>query len=115
MKEGHFVYENRVGEQLQILTSQTSLPRGRVKLAFAFEISEADRNKKDKKWWEGSSGTGRLYINGQMTAETDLPQIFQARDDAMFIGRAAGSPLSTSFSQPFAFTGTLERVTVEMQ
>lgn len=115
VKDGHLVYENRAGEQHQILTSQTLLPRGRTSLAFAFERSEADKNKKDKKWWEGGSGTGRLYINGQIAAEAALPQVFQARDTAMFIGRAAGSPVSTAFSQPFAFTGSFEKVIVEMQ
>jgi hypothetical protein len=33
---------------------------------------------------------------------------------AMFIGRAAGSPISQAFVQPFAFTGTLERVKIEL-
>jgi arylsulfatase len=120
IKDGYLVYENRFAGQHQILTSQMLLPRGRTSLAFAFERSVADKSKEgskwwEGKWWEGSSGIARLYINGQMAAEAALSQFLQAQDAAMFIGRAAGPPVSTSFSQAFAFSGTLESVTVEMQ
>ena len=59
------------------------------------------------------SGTGRLYINGQLSAEVQLSSVQMARDAALFIGRATGSPVSNAFVQPFAFTGTLNEVKVE--
>lgn len=111
VKDGHLIYENRAGAQHQVLVSQAQLPRGRAVLAFAFERNESDQNK----MVGNTSGTGRLYIDGQLTAQTSLPMMWQARDRPLLLGRSANSPVSEAFVQPFEFTGVLEKVTVELQ
>jgi len=45
-----------------------------------------------------------------------LPAVWPPDDSlALFIGRGAGSPVSQAFVQPFAFTGTLKAVHVELK
>jgi len=111
VKDGHLIYENRAGTQHDTIVSQMTLPRGRVALRFQYERSKADKSHN-----EGSaSGIGRLFINGQLAARTTLSRVALPREIGLFLGRAGGSPVSTAFVQPFTFTGTLEKVTVEMQ
>jgi arylsulfatase len=114
VKGGRLVYENRAGPQHQVLTSQMPLPFGRTLLAFAYEKDPA--HKSSNWWWrQSSSGTARLYINGELAAQEKLPFVGQPRDADMFLGRRARSPASPVFRQSFEFTGTLEKVTVELQ
>lgn len=114
-KDGHLVYENRAGPQHQVLVSEVPLPRGRATLAFALKRNEME---KIKKWWEGTSGTGYLYINGQLTAQESLPAVaavWRVSGRALMLGRSDNSPVSSAFVPPFKFTGFLEKLTIELQ
>lgn len=113
VKDGCLVYENRVGAQRQVLVSQVALPRGRAMLAFALKRDEL---RKDKPWWEqAASGTGYLYINGQLAAQAKLPAVWRASTRALWLGRSENLPVSPAFEPPFEFTGVLDKVTIELQ
>lgn len=60
---------------------------------------------------------GRLYINQEPVGEQHFPavQIFGFSSTALYIGSTAGPTISEAYTQPFAFTGVLEKVTVELQ
>lgn len=112
VKAGRVVLENRAGRRYQVLTSDRPLPVGRLELSVVFD---ADPGEKSENWRKASSGTGRLYVNGQLAAQAFLPKVMQPRDVAMYVGRAAGSPVSSAFAQPFPFTGVIERVSVQLR
>jgi hypothetical protein len=96
-----------------VITSPDPLPRGAVTLAFEFDRKEKGNSKES---WEPTSGTGRLYINGKLSAQTPLPAVWPPDDSfAMFIGRSAGPLVSEAFVQPFAFTGTLKAVHLNLK
>lgn len=111
VKDGRMVYENRVGQRQQILVSEVPLPRGPATLAFSLE---KDEPREDKALWETVSGTGRLYINGQLAAQARFPVLGQAKN-ALWLGRSKNSFTSSSFAPPFEFSGVLEKVTIELQ
>jgi len=108
VKDRHLVYENVTpNRQRVVITSRDPVPAGPVELAFDFE--------QDGKGQAAGGGTGRLYINGQPQAEAKLPRFGEIGFGAFTVGRALVSPVSPSFDLPFAFTGTLTRVRVEMK
>jgi len=113
VKDGHVIYENRSGVYHDVMTSKTTLPPGGVTIAFEFDRDKEKNTVYVTGLGSEYSGTGRLYINGQLSAEVQLSSVQMARDAALFIGRATGSPVSNAFVQPFAFTGTLNEVKVE--
>ena len=95
------------------------LPAGEAKLAYEF-IPDGSALK-------GSgvipqvSGTGKLYINGELAGEGKISH-FQAVFPYGFayfggfgIGRAYDSPINSHYQLPFSFTGTIEKVTVEVK
>ena len=111
VEDGHVIYENRAGDYHQVMRSKTILPQGDVTIAFEFERDSGHRKTR----WLENSGVGRLYINGQLCDEAQLITVFMPKFPALFIGRATGSPVSNAFEQPFAFTGTLKEVKVELK
>jgi arylsulfatase len=109
VKDGHLIYESKARGDHQVITSQAPLPQGDVVLAFEFVRDNAD----PRNWWEGSSGIGRLFVNGKLAGETKL-QVSWPQNPALYIGQVAGSPVSNAFSPPFGFSGTLKQVKVEL-
>lgn len=110
IKGGHLFYENNFGAGRDVIKSQAPLPHGRIVLAYEF-IREEARSKKNA-WWK-ATGTGRLYVNGEMVGETKQ-RVFWGRG-SLGIGQAFGSPVSSAFASPFKFSGVLQQVTVELR
>lgn len=108
VKDNHLVYESHSGDQREKLTSTKALPRGTVVLAYEFA---RERPKDYAKSSSGDPGTGRLYVNGQLSAEAKQSAV--AAWGPLGIGRAWGSPVSSSFESPYKFTGTLKEVVVQ--
>ena len=114
VKDGHVMYEDRAGVHHNVIALKTTLPQGEITIAFEFDRDKQQKTADVKRpWLEGNTGTGRLYINGQLSAEVKFPAVQMAINTALFIGRATGSPVSDKFVQPFPFTGTLKEVKVE--
>lgn len=63
----------------------------------------------------GGAGTGTLSIDGRAVGSCEVPTMYRAR--ASFIGLEIGRspvPAAGDFEAPFAFTGTLHRVVVDL-
>lgn len=103
IKGNHLIYESNSGTGRDVLTSQAPLTRGKAALAYEFVREGAESNR----------GRGRLYINGQMVGEASR-DVAPIAWGAFGVGQAFGSSVSSAFSSPFAFSGTLERVAVEL-
>ncbi len=104
LKDGRLVHEYNFGEERYVLTSERPIGPGRHSLAFAFEKTGQFR------------GQGTLTIDGEQAATGELPRTWPINPAtaALHCGRDGGSPVSEAYRPPFAFTGTLHRVVVEL-
>ena len=114
LKGDRLIYENNREGIHETIASDIPLPRGEVVLAF--EFTQVSTSKGIGLSKATSSGTGRLFINGQVVGQGDLTASLGARyAESMGVSQAFGSPVSNVFQPPFRFTGTLEKVTVRLQ
>ena len=63
------------------------------------------------------AGTGRLYVNGSVVDETDMPQMHistYSLAETFDVGRDTGTQVSRHYSDPFPFRGALDRVTITL-
>jgi arylsulfatase len=85
------------------------LPSGPCTLAYEFEKTGSER--------VGAGGVGRLFVNGVKSGELVLPQTVRwmfGLGAGLQIGRQEGTPILADYAAPFAFTGTLHRVVIEL-
>src|SRR5262249_37427284 len=107
VKKNHLVYENRVGEKDKLLTSIMPLPVGKVTLAYEYMSDSAQfRQRNNHSGFKTGSGSGRLYVNGQVAGAIKLEKGVGIGLGSFGVGRAYGSAVSSAFELPFAFTGT---------
>ena len=103
-----FVYNWFTLERYTIASSET-LPVGKSTLRFDFAYDGGGR---------GKGGTGTLSVNGNQVAEgrihKTVPTLF-TYDETLDVGEDWGSPVSWTYEPPFAFTGRIERVTIEVK
>lgn len=108
----HYVH-NYVGSQLFHLTSEVEVPEGRAVLSYEFQVNGAPELSVGR----GAPGIGTLYINeqpvGRMEIPVTMPQTISV-DEGLVCGRDNGSPGTDLYSPPFAFTGKLHRVVVDV-
>jgi arylsulfatase A-like enzyme len=104
VKDGRLVYEYNFGEVRYVIRSNVEVAAGPH--AYHFEFSKTGHHQ----------GRGRLLIDGTVVGEGELPQTwpFVAAQAGLHCGRDDGSPVSEQYAVPFAFTGTLHRVVVEL-
>jgi arylsulfatase A-like enzyme len=108
----HYVH-NYVGAQQFHVESDTEVPTGRTELRFEFEPTGAH----DVPHGKGSPGRGQLYFNGRLVGEVDIPvtvPLVFGLGDGLSCGRDEGSAVSELYQPPFAFTGKLHKVTVDV-
>jgi arylsulfatase A-like enzyme len=108
----HYVH-NYVGARELHLESTEEVPEGRSELRFEFQPTGEARIPEGK----GTPGLGRLHVNGRLVGEGDLPvtlPLTVGLGGGLACGRDQGSPVSSLYQPPFAFTGTLHRVVVEV-
>jgi arylsulfatase len=65
----------------------------------------------------GSGGLGTLFINGKKVGEARIEKTVPGRFgiDTFGVGMDTGSPVSNTYKPPFAFTGTIHEVRVELK
>jgi arylsulfatase len=65
----------------------------------------------------GKGGTATLSVDGKVAATGKLPRTIPFRmslDETLDIGEDTGTPISEDYQVPFAFTGELETVTINI-
>ncbi len=102
-------YYNLAGSKRYEVKSTTNVPRGKVALKAVYK-TDADQP------YAGATVT--LYANnkkiGQGRVEKSIPNRISL-DETFDVGYDTGTPVTESYKVPFAFTGTLNKVTVELQ
>jgi arylsulfatase len=114
VQDGHLHYvHNFVGSDQFHLLSDEPVPTGRSVLSYQFEVT----GPPDPTVGKGTPGTGTLFINEQPVGSMEIPHtmlITISIDEGLNCGQDVGSPVSDSYGPPFAFTGTIERVAVDV-
>ena len=108
----HYAYNYLGLQQFQIATDST-IDDGRHELRFEFEPT----GKPDLAHGKGTPARGQLYIDGKLAGQGDLPVTIPLDigiTDGLTCGRDDGSTVTAAYPSPFAFTGTLEKVVVDV-
>jgi arylsulfatase len=108
----HYAY-NYVGDQEFLISSRETVPEGAVEVRYEFEPT----GKADIAKGKGTPGRGQLYINGTLAGQGDLPvtvPIDIGITEGLLCGRDVASPVSKEYRAPFAFTGTIHDVVVDV-
>lgn len=104
---------NYVAAEYFRVVSDRALPEGRVELRFEFEPTgspEIDAGK-------GAPGRARLYVDKKLAAEERFPYTIPLTlglAGGISIGRDDGAPVTPEYRPPFAFTGTIYHVVIDV-
>ena len=111
VQDGKIVYHfNWFDETRTIITSSEPMPTGKSTVRFDFTYDGGNGEL-------GKGGTGTLFINGNKVGEARIEKTVPGRFgiDTFGVGMDTGSPVSNTYKPPFAFTGTIEEVRVELK
>jgi arylsulfatase len=111
-KKLHYTH-NYVGAEEFHVASGMDVPEGRSKLRYEFEPT----GKPDIAKGRGSSGRAQLYIDDKLVGQADLPYtvpLLIGLGGGLCVARNPGSAVSQLYTPPFAFTGTVFKVTADV-
>jgi arylsulfatase len=89
------------------------VPAGRHQLRLEFEVT----TKPDIAKGRGAGGRGQLYIDGTLAGQADIPTtnpLAIGLLSAFVCGADIGATVTPDYKSPFAFTGTIHKVTVDV-
>jgi arylsulfatase len=108
----HYAY-NFLGVEHFHLATDTTVGDGRHELRFEFEPT----GKPDLANGKGTPAHAQLYIDGKLAGQGDLPITIPLDigiTEGLSCGRDDGSAVTTDYRAPFAFTGELEKIVVDV-
>ena len=109
LKDGKPTYEyNWLGLDRYKIAADKPLPAGKATVQFDFTYDGGGL---------GKGGTGRIFVNGEKVAEGRIDKTqccIIALDGNADVGKSNGTPVSPDYENPFAFTGTIDRVVVDL-
>jgi arylsulfatase len=120
VKNGKLTYEaDSFRPDHQKLVSSEPLPVGKVQVAFEFNADKSVAPSVDVSLLaeRDTGGTGRISINGKQVAEghfTRLGGFGSYSEETLDIGSDTGSPVTSAYEAPFAFTGKIEKITIDL-
>jgi arylsulfatase len=108
LDEGRPVFHYNYFEERTVIAGDEPLPEGRsvVTLDFAAESGEP-----------GAGALATLRVNGEKVAEDHIEATVAGRFgvDTFGIGEDSSQPVTFDYEPPFAFTGTIDQVSIELQ
>jgi arylsulfatase len=111
-KRLHFLYNNLAIDKFW-LHSNEEIPEGEVELRYEFE----PRGKPDVAQGHGVPAIGQLYINRRLVANIDMPYsvLNLWGTEGLSCGYDGGDRVAPDmYTDAFAFTGTIKRVTLDL-
>jgi arylsulfatase A-like enzyme len=108
----HYAYNYLGVRQFHVATGET-LGDGRHELRFEFEPT----GKPDLAQGKGTPAHAQLYVDGKLAGQADLPvtiPIDIGITEGLSCGRDQRSAVTTDYQVPFAFTGELEKIVVDV-
>jgi arylsulfatase len=114
VKNGKLHYaHNYVAKAIYHVESEKTLPVGRHKLRYEFEVTA----KPDPAVGKGAAGRGKLYIDNELVGEGDIPvtiPIVIGLSGRFSIGEAPSAPITPDYQGAFKFKGKIYSVTVDV-
>ena len=113
VQDGKLRYaHNYVGRAVYAVESDQALQPGKHELRFEFEPT----GKPDMAQGKGTPGRLQLYVDGTLTGNAEAPVTtpFILNPGALTCGANPGSPITSDYTSPFKFTGTIHQVTVDV-
>jgi arylsulfatase len=123
VKDGRLAYTaNAHGNVTGQISADRKLPPGPAQVAFEFQPdapvsagTAAPEGRAQGAAQPAVPGRGRLYVNGQLVGEAAISKIVYAPYESLDVGADLGSPVSPAYRVPFAYTGRLDKVQVELR
>ncbi len=107
IQDGHLVYDyNLLGLRHYTIVSEDPVPSGKTVLSFAFDKTGPYQ------------GEGRLFVDGKEEGTVSMPRLVPNRysfEEGLEVGKDPQTPVNESYTSPFRFTGTLEKVVMEVK
>jgi Sulfatase len=108
VKKNRLVYaHNFVGIEVYTIKSDATLPDGKATLRFQFTKTGENHGK------------GELFIEGQKVGEGEIPHTvpiaIALAGEGLCCGRDVGMPVTDDYESPFAFSGKIKQVVVELR
>ena len=113
IKDGALKYaHNWVGRTISEVASSAPLPAGRHQLRFEFQPT----GQLDFAHGKGTPGNGQIYIDGKLVGAAELPTTtpIAFNPGGLTVGANPGLPVTPEYASPFAFTGKIYSVTVDV-
>jgi len=114
VKDGYLNHvHNYMGKRWFSVTSPDRIPAGKVSLRYEFEPTGELKNDKGK----GTSGRSQLYVDDRLVASVEIP--YTVPNLFGIIGLCCGRDATDSvspkdYAAPFAFTGQIDSVTLDV-
>ena len=107
----HYIH-NYLGLKEYKVTSSVDVPEGKSALRYEFEPTGPPQPREGK----GAPGRGQLYINGELVGNTEFPTTVPITFgiEGMSCGYDFGEAVTHEYHAPFAFTGTIRNVQVDL-
>jgi len=110
LKDGKPTYTyNWLGLKRFTVAATQAVPAGKATLRFEFAYDGGGL---------GKGGTGTLFVNGKQVATGRIEKtqfaVFSA-DEGADVGADEGTPVTEAYKVPFKFTGTINKVTIELK
>lgn len=108
----HFIY-NYLGRDMFRLASKDAVPKGKVEFRYEFEPT----GKPDFAKGKGVPARGQIYINRKLVGDIDMPHSVPIMfgTEGLTCGCDGGAPVAPEeYKGTFPFTGTIERVTLDL-
>jgi arylsulfatase len=119
VKDGRLIYENNTfGQERQTIVASELLPEGRVSVAYEFSADIGGLSSLLSIVPLPKGGTGRLYLQGKLVGEGRLDKFGAfgtSFGESFDIGRDRNSAVSAAYEAPFAFTGKVQEVRLEVR
>jgi len=105
IKDGRLYYDYNYLDGLYYTLKSDPLPQGRTELKFVFDKTVE------------FGGKGELFVNGMSVAKADMPKMHistYSLAETFDVGRDTGTQVSKLYTDPFPFTGKLDRVIITL-
>lgn len=116
VRNGKLVYEsNTSGDIYEKLIASAPLPIGKVRIVLEFAPEIDHRASQAKAGPSTTRGLGRLSMNGKPADELQFTSFGSASFETFDVGSDLASPVSNDYTTPFAFTGKIDKVVIDLK
>jgi arylsulfatase len=116
VKDRRVAYEvNSYGNPAGSIVASAPLETGKARIVLDFTPDQARLQKDPMPGRSIGPGVARLSINGKPAGEAAIANFGGYFGETLDVGSDLGSPVSPSYASPFAFTGKIESVRVDLE